>query len=62
VETRAQLRDAVFKVSGASFEQTAIRVFQYQYQNNSVYHEFCDLLRIDASLIQSIESIPFLLQ
>ncbi|MDQ2751732.1 MAG: acyl transferase, partial [Bacteroidota bacterium] len=41
-------------------ESLAIRSFHYQYENNKVYHEWCNLLCIQPSDITKTEHIPFL--
>ncbi|MEP0265272.1 acyl transferase [Dokdonia sp.] len=42
------------------FEQKALDVFRYQFEHNTVYRSFCDLLYKHPSDIKSIEDIPFL--
>lgn len=42
------------------FEQKALEVFRYQFEHNSVYRSFCDLLYKHPSDITSLEEIPFL--
>lgn len=42
------------------FEQKALEVFRYQFENNSVYRSFCDLLYKHPSDIKKIQEIPFL--
>jgi phenylacetate-coenzyme A ligase PaaK-like adenylate-forming protein len=42
------------------FEKTALKVFRFQYENNLVYREFCDLLKTDVQEVKSLEQIPFL--
>lgn len=46
--------------SQKQFEKLALKVFRFQYENNQVYREFCDLLKIDKQTIKSIQQIPFL--
>ncbi len=46
--------------SQKQFEKTALKVFRFQYENNLVYREFCDFLKIDAHKVKSLEQIPFL--
>lgn len=51
----------IFTISGhKQFEKTALKVFRHQYENNTVYREFCDLLQIDKSNVKSLYKIPFL--
>ena len=42
------------------FETKALEVFQYQFENNSVYRSFCDLLYKHPSEVKTIKDIPFL--
>ncbi len=51
--------DSIFSISTEEdFNQTALKVFHYQYQNVSVYHSFCDA--IGCSSPQHYTEIPFL--
>jgi phenylacetate-coenzyme A ligase PaaK-like adenylate-forming protein len=51
----------IFAIPGQkSFEKMALKVFRFQYENNKVYREFCDHLKIDPQQVKSITSIPFL--
>lgn len=43
-----------------SFEKMALKVFRFQYDNNSVYQEFCDLIKRDKNNVKSLTDIPFL--
>jgi len=38
----------------------ALKVFRFQYENNSVYREFCDFLKTDVQKVKTIQQIPFL--
>lgn len=42
------------------FEKIALKVFRFQYENNSVYQQFCDLMKIEKSAVKKITQIPFL--
>lgn len=42
------------------FEKIALKTFRFQYENNLVYKEFCDLLKTNVSKVKSLEQIPFL--
>ena len=46
--------------SHKQFEKIALKVFRFQHENNLVYREFCDFLKIDKQNIKSIAQIPFL--
>ena len=38
----------------------ALQIFRFQYENNLVYKQFCDLRRINVSEIKTLGKIPFL--
>ena len=42
------------------FEKIALKTFRFQYENNLVYKEFCDLLQTNVSKVKSLSQIPFL--
>ena len=46
--------------SSMEFENKAIEVFKYQFENNLVYRSFCDLLCKHPCDIKKIKDIPFL--
>jgi hypothetical protein len=51
----------IFTISSAKqFEKITLKVFRYQYENNVIYKEFCDLLKTDKGAVKSLEQIPFL--
>ncbi|MBJ7880094.1 LuxE/PaaK family acyltransferase [Gelidibacter salicanalis] len=53
--------NAIFNIqTGGQFESVCLEVFRYQFENNSVYRSFCDLLYIHPSDVTKIENIPFL--
>ena len=53
------LNDFIFS-SDTAFSIKALKVFQFQYQHNEVYKRFVNSLNCNASLINTIEQIPFL--
>ena len=59
-EQEHQLRNDIFNVTENDFSATALRVFQFQYEGNELYRQYCDLLRICPEEVNSIEKIPFL--
>jgi phenylacetate-coenzyme A ligase PaaK-like adenylate-forming protein len=51
----------IFSISGKKdFEKITMKVFRYQYENNLVYQEFCNLIKRNPSNVKSITDIPFL--
>jgi len=54
------LEDIFHPFSEQDFVKHALALFHYQYENNEVYHSFCNLLKINPAKITSVEQIPFL--
>ncbi|HSP12055.1 MAG TPA: hypothetical protein VLO29_05975 [Salegentibacter sp.] len=55
------LSEEIFSVQNeAEFRDMALRVFEFQYQNNKVYRQFCELLKKNPNNLSSLEEIPFL--
>lgn len=51
----------IFTISSKKeFEKITLKVFRFQYDNNSVYKQFCGFLKKDKTNVKSIEEIPFL--
>lgn len=52
---------SIFNIKNKTeFEDLALQVFKFQFNNNSTYRSFCDLLYIHPSQVKSIKQIPFL--
>src|SRR5947207_6956731 len=50
----------IFNVTASGFENLALEIFQYQYQFNSVYKAYVDMLKIDPQRVNSLLTVPFL--
>ena len=51
----------IFTISSQKqFEKIALKVFRFQYENNLVYREFCEFLKVEKHTVKSLEKIPFL--
>jgi phenylacetate-coenzyme A ligase PaaK-like adenylate-forming protein len=51
----------IFTISNQKqFEKIALKVFRFQYENNLVYREFCELLNVEKGAVKSLQQIPFL--
>lgn len=51
----------LFSISNQKqFEKIALKTFRYQYENNLVYQEFCDLLHTNVQKVKTLQQIPFL--
>ena len=52
---------SIFNISSdAAFEEKALEVFKFQFENNKIYRSFCDLLFKHPSDVRSITDIPFM--
>ena len=47
-------------INTQNFTEAALKVFQFQYEHNIVYNQFCNALHINVAAIDAIEKIPFL--
>ena len=50
----------IFNITNDSFEESALEVFRFQYENNKVYQAFCNGIRRTPEQVNSIYTIPFL--
>ena len=51
----------IFSISSANdFEAAALEIFNFQYEHNKVYQQFCELLKKTPRGVTSVEEIPFL--
>ena len=51
----------IFNIKTASqFDDIALKVFKFQFENNAVYRSFCDLLYKHPADVKQISDIPFL--
>jgi phenylacetate-coenzyme A ligase PaaK-like adenylate-forming protein len=51
----------IFTISSLKqFEKIALKVFRFQYENNQVYSEFCEFLKVEKGEVKSLQQIPFL--
>jgi len=58
---RTDWRDRIFNIKNQSdFWETALEVFNYQYNKNTVYYDFISSLGKDGSKIKTPDEIPFL--
>ena len=47
-------------ITDQNFEAAALEMFQYQYANNQVYGQFCDLINRRPKAVKALKNIPFL--
>lgn len=51
---------SLFAAGLDNFNELAITLFKHQYQNNNIYRQFCNSLRINADEVDTVNKIPFL--
>ncbi len=52
---------SIFSIKNKTdFSSVALQIFKYQYNYCKPYKQYCDLLKVDVSAIDTIEKIPFL--
>lgn len=47
-------------ITNDNFEEKALGLFNFQYNNNVLYRAFCQSLQVDSQSVKSINQIPFL--
>lgn len=57
---REELRRKIFGVPASEFDELALRVFRFQYEQNAVYKRFCSRLNKSPDNVSGITGIPFL--
>ncbi len=55
-----ELPGKIFTANDENFISLALEIFRFQHENNLVYRQYCDTLKIDGSKIDSLQQIPFL--
>lgn len=51
----------IFQINSTKdFQRITMKVYRYQYEQNPVYKQFCDLLERTPSTVKKIQEIPFL--
>ncbi len=57
---QCQWKDKVLAVTASDFDQLALDLFHFQYQNNLIYRQYADVLKIDPQTVTGIGKIPYL--
>jgi len=54
-------KNQIFQITSTlEFNELALEIFHYQYNNNSLYRDFTDLLNTDIHKVEHFSNIPFL--
>jgi len=59
-ENYSEFLNSKFLSVPSNFETIALQIFRYQAENNSVYNEFLNYLKINISKVAKLQEIPFL--
>jgi len=57
---QCQWKDKVLTVTGSTFEKLALDLFHFQYENNLVYRQYTNALKINPDAVKAIDQVPFL--
>jgi hypothetical protein len=52
--------DKIFNANQGNFQDLALEIFQFQYQHNSIYRTYVDMLKFNPQKIKRLPDIPFL--
>ena len=55
-----ELSKEIFEINADNFEKTALKVFQFQFENNPTYNKYCKLINRSPLHVDRIEKIPFI--
>lgn len=47
-------------INSRNFEAHALDLFRYQYEGNTLYRSYCEVLKVDVNAVQTLCDIPFL--
>lgn len=50
----------IFNINNTNFEDIALQIFQFQYNNNALYRDFCNSLHKNINNVMELTDIPFL--
>lgn len=54
-------QNAIFDIrTEREFLTQALRIFKFQHGNNTIYHSFCEYLKVKPESVNSLDQIPFL--
>ena len=57
---RDSLIHRIYNINEKDFDGVAMEVWKYQYENNSLYRSYCQLLRLSPENVKQTDEIPFL--
>jgi phenylacetate-coenzyme A ligase PaaK-like adenylate-forming protein len=60
VQSINSFKSKLFSIDSQNFDETALELFQFQYQNNLIYKSYVDHLKVNPADVKNIKEIPFL--
>jgi Acyl-protein synthetase, LuxE len=54
------LEKRIFNINTTNFDALALEIFEFQYHHNSIYQQFCNLIKKDIAMVKRLADIPFL--
>lgn len=57
---RQLLAEQIYGINEKDFTTVAMDVWKFQYDNNKIYQEYCELIGSNASVITELHQVPFL--
>lgn len=54
------VRKAIFSASPSNMESLAVALFRFQYEQNQVYHRYCNSIHAHVEEVDTLQKIPFL--
>ena len=55
-----KFKSDIFNTNSQNFEDRALTIFAFQYEENPIYHTYCKFLGKNPKNVQSLDEIPFL--
>lgn len=60
LNTDIELKERILSMTTKDFEKLAIDLFRFQYANNVIYRDYCNAIKTEVNLVNSVTAIPFL--
>lgn len=57
---RDSLVSRIYDINEKDFEEVALAVWKYQYVNNPLYHQYCELIGVGPQKVYALHDIPYL--
>ena len=58
--TITQIKEQIFDVNENRFLKLALSIFNYQYENTTIYRQYIDIIGVNPKTVDALDKIPFL--